>query len=114
MMKMKLKLPGDITGGLMIFGIMFAVAIIELYLLKNVKAFRASETPAQFVCNSLGGDWHPNEDTDDPCCLLPKGANSAGVPECEGNLTSQSYCPEVCKNEPGSAFCKGMCTGMKV
>lgn len=34
-MKFKLKLPGDYTGGFMIFGIMFTIEIIELYILKK-------------------------------------------------------------------------------
>lgn len=35
---MKWGLPGDISGGLMIFGIMFTIAIIELYILKARQA----------------------------------------------------------------------------
>lgn len=112
---MKLRLPGDFQGGIMIFVLLLGITIVELYFVKKAYRSTVSGGSAQQRCNAAGGDWHPNEDTNDPCCLLPKGVSHSeiDVPKCEGKLDQTSYCPEVCWNEPSSAMCKGMCTGMK-
>jgi hypothetical protein len=34
---LKWGLPGDFTGGIMIFGIMFAIAVIEMYMLRALQ-----------------------------------------------------------------------------
>jgi hypothetical protein len=37
LIKLKWGLPGDFTGGIMIFGIMFAIAVIEMYMLRALQ-----------------------------------------------------------------------------
>jgi len=90
---MKMKLPSDLMGGLMIFG----VAIVMFFVMRQfVKANQASifsifdaKSPQEFACRGVGGKWYPNADSNDPCCMLPKGVREIdvdGVPICLGRL----------------------------
>jgi len=75
---LKWRLPGDISGGLMIFGIMFAIAIIEMYVLRafqgtggltaaslrgggggagNQKSGRGGGSGGTTSCTRKGGAW---------------------------------------------------------
>lgn len=52
---MKMKLPGDITGGVGIFVVMFLIALVEMYLFKNVKAFGACACAGGHCVGDCGG-----------------------------------------------------------
>ncbi len=49
---MKWGLPGDFTGGIMIFGIMFTIAVIEMYALK---AFQTQNIGTGVTTSLKGG-----------------------------------------------------------
>lgn len=93
-MKLGLKwtLPGDIGGGLLIFGIMFSIAIIELYILKGYQGLLVNKmigggssttaSPGDLVlsskpCGDLTGKKRKK-------CLEAKAQGSGG-----GGMTSQ-------------------------
>jgi len=113
---LKLRLPSDIEGGLLIFGAVVIITVIQLYFMKKVAY--SSKRSYRDECLGTGGTWVPNEDTDDPCCVLSstsgKGVSTSGMPLCEGELSADSFCPEVCKNDPGSAQCPPGCPSMRV
>ena len=52
MIKLRWGLPGDFTGGFMIFGIMFTIAVIEMYALK---AFQTQNVGTGVTTSLKGG-----------------------------------------------------------
>ena len=81
-MKLKLKLPGDITGGLVIFAIMFTIAIVEIYALKNVKAFSACACANGHCVGECGGKGGKGKGKGGKACACTNG-NCVG--DCNGN-----------------------------
>jgi hypothetical protein len=72
---MKLQLPSDIQGGIAIFAIMFTITIVEIYVFKNVRAFKSESLEDRAKrggrgltgkCLAFGGQWMGN--TEDPDC----------------------------------------------
>jgi len=51
---LKWALPGDFTGGLMMFGIMFTIAIIEMYVLKAYQSFGNPEAIKGTIGTGVG------------------------------------------------------------
>lgn len=84
-------MPGDFEGGMMLFIIAVAITLVELYVVKkanlSISLRRAIRDPREFACKGIGGEWHPNRDSNDPCCKLPTGINKVdvdGFPICRG------------------------------
>jgi hypothetical protein len=81
-----IKYPDDITGGILLFGIVMIIGIAMLYFTK--KAYQAGVTGQGIkheqsqrdsgirVCKSSGGTWTGN------CCNRPKRSLPRGVPKC--------------------------------
>lgn len=90
---MKFRLPTSLEGGLGIFAILLGITIIQLYIVRkanlaSIWSIFKAKSPAEFACLGVGGKWYPNADSNDPCCMLPKGAkvDTDNVPVCMGEL----------------------------
>jgi len=88
-----LKYPDNITGGIMLFGVVMVVGIASLYIVK--KAYQASTTAGQVIsggiknqitqdrskaklCRQFGGEWK----TTSACCWRPKKTLPRSIKKC--------------------------------
>ena len=73
---MRLRLPTDLEGGLLLFMIVVAITFIQLYFFKAKAA--AARVDYKAVCKQAGGKW-----TVDNCCALMRFESlPKGIPRC--------------------------------
>ena len=82
----KLVLKSEFTGGIVMFGIMFAIAILQLYIFKNLKVFKSKYQSSKEMCEDAGGEWTGDRNPEDPCCYQPSINMPASVPMCQGSV----------------------------
>ena len=75
------------------FGIMFGIAILQLYVFKKLKVFASTRTDItipdpKFMCEAAAGEWTGDINPEDPCCKDPNRDLSPAVPMCLGSGAS--------------------------
>jgi hypothetical protein len=108
---MKLRLPSDLEGGLLLFVIVVGITAVQLYFFSKVRAnLGEAKWAPRRQCEQAGGKWIPNEDTNDPCCKDPDMSYKG--PTCGGGKRPARYddCDEACRFDPNSGFCTEACT----
>ena len=82
-------MKSDFTGGIIMFGIMFGIALLQLYVFKKMKVFASTRTDItlqspKFMCQAGGGEWTGDRNPEDPCCYQPSINLPPTVPICQG------------------------------
>jgi hypothetical protein len=85
-MRFVLSYPDDITGGIMLFGVVMIIGIAGLYLVKKanqakivgegMKHTQSQRDSGVRICYAYGGTWEGS------CCNRPKRRLPKGVPKC--------------------------------
>jgi len=107
-MKLNLKAPSDLMGGLLIFGIAIAMFFVmrALYKPRALLGEGKTHNPVKKECEKSGGEW--NNDPEDPCCKDPGEHYTGWV--CSGGKKKgypfNKNCFGACGNDPTSRMCE--------